>query len=405
MYCFNRTLSDQSAASDGDAGTGARSRKAANPTLGRRPKDRRSSPTGEPVPPLSTPPGDDQPSASAAAAHGQTGVSGDDRGPKKRAVRLDDRMDVDSPRSTPPGNRSPPLERNRRDRQDGNVGPTPHSQQNRRQSLPGTRTDAPPPPTQRPQPTQRAQPNPSTQAFRSQAPAPAGDGPRAFANNAPASSTGEVRSRQRSTPSAPDPNRRGVARASAWPAGSANAASAAAAGGGDAGPGGGDASTFRSRRTTGSASSTASSSSSASHAAAASVSEWVAPPRLDPALAIHHAAAVLAARRESVGAPGAQYIPGGHQEATQRSRVSQVPRFIPGRGNPNPRAERGPASPRSAPGAAPDFRSRAHYNAPAARHQRAQDDQWARGNRSPSNPSGGEERGGGGRRRRGPDCR
>lgn len=288
------------------------------------------------------------------------------------------------------------------------MGPAPHSQQNRRQSLPGTRTDAPPPPTQRSQPTQRAQPNPPTQAFRSQAPAPAGDGPRAFANNAPASSTGEVRPRQRSTPSAPDPNRRGVAGASAWPAGSANSSSAAVAGGGDAGPGGGGGSSaFRSRRTTGSASSTASSSSSAAHAPAASVSGWVAPPPLDPALAIHNAAAVLAARRESVGAvaPGAQYIPGGHQEATQRSRVGQVPRFIPGRGNPHPRAERGPASPRSAPGPAADFRSRAHYNAPAARHQRAQDDQWARGNRSPSNPSGGEERGGGSRRRRGPDYR
>lgn len=370
----NRSLADQPAASAGDAGTGARARKAAIASPGRRLTDRRSSPTGEPVPPSSTPPGDD-------------------RDPKKRIVRLDDRMDIDSPRSTPPRTGSPPLERNRRDRQDGNAGATTHSQQppqqqNRRQPLPGPRNDAPPPSSQ------RAQPNPPTQAFRSQA--PAGGVPRAFTSNAPAASTGEARTRQRPTSSVPVPNRREIA------------GGATGAGGGDAGPGGASAS--RSRSTTGSASSTASSSSSAAHAAAANVSQWAAPPPVDPTLAIHNAAAVLAARRESVGAVahGAQYIPGGRSrhEAPQRNRAGQVPRYIPGRGNPS--AERGGSSPRSPPSTASTaaFRSRAHYDSPASRQQQAQDDQWwARANRSPNNPSGGEERDGGGRRRRGPDYR
>lgn len=395
-----RSRGNQPTASEGDAETVARAQKAANAPLRRRPKERRSSPTGEPVSLLSTPPGDDQSPVAAPAAYGRAGVSGDDRGPKKRVVRPGDRMDVDSPRSTPPSHRSPPPERNRRDRQDGNAGSTPHSQQappqqNRRQSLPGSRTEAPPPSTQRPQPTQRVQPNPPTQALRSQA-----------ANNTPAASTGLARPRQRpASSSASETNRRGGAGAPAWSPGSANAGSAAAAGGGDAGPGG--ASAFRPHTITVSASSTSSSSNSAAHVAAASVREWAPPLPVDVAFPIHNAAALLAARRESGGAValGTQYIPGGqgHQEATRRKRTGQVPRFIPGRGNPS--TERGGSSPRSPPGSAAGFRPRAHYNAPASRQQRAEDDHWARANRLPSNTSSGDERGGSGRRRRGPEYR
>lgn len=429
-------MSDQPGASAGDSGAGLRARNAANNPLRRRLTDRRSSLTGEPVPPVSTPPGDQSPAA-APAAYGRAAVGGDDRGPKKRPVRMSDRMDVDSPRSTPPGNRSPGSERNRRnDRQDGNARPTAHSQpppqQNRRQSLPGPRNDAPPPSAQRAQPTQRAQPNPPSQAFRSQAPpAPAGDVARAFTNNAPAAaSTGEGRPRQRSVSSASDPNRRGVAGASARHAGSASAAASAAAaggaGGGGSGPGG--ASVFRPRRNSGSASNAGSASNGVARPAAAAGVEWTPAPTVSMASPILVAAAKLAAtrrerdaaaelaarqERDRAVAPGPQYIPGGQsqQEAAQRHRLAQVPRYIPGRGN--PRAERGgSSSPRSAhptPASAAAFRSRSdHHNSPASRQQqqRAQDDQWGRANRSPSNPSGGEERDGGGRRRhRGPDYR